>query len=267
MILRVGWVSFVNVLPLYPAVRDLPGIALEEGVPTRLNARLAAGEIDLAPVSSIEYARRADRYVLLPGLSISSDGPTRSVLVASDVKIGPGATERAVVHLTPASASSVVLLKVLAAFAWPHAPGLTVTEDPAQANARLLIGDEALRELLSPTHAHVVDLGEAWRNHTGLPMVFAVFAARREAMTDGRRVALEAAHRALLEAAANPDRATASVEAAARLNLPLPGVREYLDGLSWNISPRHEAGLKRFLADAARIGECPPVADSVRAVA
>lgn len=257
--LKVGWVSYVNVLPLYPAVRDLDGVVLEEGVPTRLNARLAAGEIDLANVSSIEFARHSDRYTLLPGLSISSDGPTRSVLVASDLPIGQGMQERVVVHLTPQSATSVVLLKVLAAFHWPRTPGVVTTDDPAKANARLLIGDDALRELLHPTVAQHVDLGEAWRAHTGLPMVFAVFAARREAMKDARRAVLDRAHRALLGAAEAPDRATAAVEAAARLGLPLEGLREYLDGLSWNMTPRHEAGLRRFLADAARIGECPPV--------
>lgn len=259
MTLRIGWVSFVNVLPLYPAVRDLSGIVLEEGVPTSLNARLAAGEIDLAPVSSIEYARHSGRYVLLQGLSISSDGPTRSVLVASSVPVGPDMRERAVVHLTPQSATSVVLLKVLARFAWPLAPGVVTTGDPAQANARLLIGDEALRELLAPTLPHHVDLGDAWLQHTGLPMVFAVFAARREVLIDARSATLDRAHRALLAAAQQPDREAASVEAAARLGLPLAGLRAYLGGLSWNMTARHEQGLRRFLADAARIGECPPI--------
>lgn len=257
--LRIGWVSYVNILPLYPAVSALPGIELEEGVPTRLNGRLASGEIDLAPVSSIEYARHADRYELLPGLSISSDGPTRSVLVASTLPIGQQMRERVVVHLTPQSATSVVLLKVLAAFYWPRTPGVVTTDDPAQANARLLIGDDALRELLNPTVPHHVDLGAQWLAHTGLPMVFAVFAARREVLNDGRKAVLGRAHRALLQAAENPDRETASVEAAARLGLPLAGLREYLGGLSWNMTPRHEQGLKRFLADAARIGECPQV--------
>jgi chorismate dehydratase len=229
-------------------------------VPTHLNARLAAGEIDLAPVSSIEYARHADRYLLLPGLSISSDGPTRSVLIASEVPLaGPVARWPVVVHLTPASATSVVLTRVLAEAFWPRSPGVTVTHQPSEANARLLIGDEALRELLSPTLPHHIDLGEAWHAHTGLPMVFAVFAARREALADGRRTALDAAHRALLAAATRPDRTTAAGEAARRLGLPLAGLREYLEGLSWNMTPRHEQGLRRFLAEAARSGECPRV--------
>jgi chorismate dehydratase len=259
--LRVGWVSFVNILPLWHSVRDLTDIVIEEGVPTALNAKLASGEIDLAPISSIEYARHADRYALLPGLSISSDGPTRSVLVASDEPLfGPGAPEeRGVVHLTPASATSVVLLKVLAAFAWPRAPGIEVTREPGKANARLLIGDEALRELLQPTMKHHVDLGQAWRQHTGLPMVFALFCARREALTGPRAEALGRVHRALLAAAAAPERELAAREAAARLELPVAGTREYLDGLSWDMSPRHEQGLQRFLTDAARLGECPDV--------
>src|SRR5437868_5696890 len=83
--LKVGWVGYVNILPLAPALAAVPGIELVDAVPTRLNAMLQAGDLDVAPISSVEYARHSSEYLVLPGLSISSDGPTRSVLVASDV--------------------------------------------------------------------------------------------------------------------------------------------------------------------------------------
>ena len=53
--------------------------AVEEivGVPTDLNRRLVSGELDVAPISSIEYARNAETLRLLPRLCVSSEGRRR----------------------------------------------------------------------------------------------------------------------------------------------------------------------------------------------
>ena len=65
MTLRLGRISYANMAPVF---YDLAGVDVEQvsGVPTDLNRRLMAGEIDVAPISSIEYARNADRLRLLP---------------------------------------------------------------------------------------------------------------------------------------------------------------------------------------------------------
>jgi chorismate dehydratase len=259
--LRVGWVDFVNVLPLAPALATVKDIEVVRGVPTQLNAWLNSGAIDVAPISSVEYARHESEYEYLPGLSISSDGPTRSVLVSSQVDgIRRPSSETGGtgvrVHLTPASATSVVLLKILAQFAWPKSH-LSFTSDAQSARAWLQIGDEALREHLFPTRPYHVDLGEAWLAMTGLPMVFALFCARKDAFADSRAETLAALHAALRISANDPDRQAAAEQAATQLSLPLAGVREYLDGLSYDLSPRHEQGLATFYDLAERIGEAP----------
>ena len=74
-----------------------------------LNRRLLAGEIDVAPISSIEYARNADTLRLLPRLCVSSEGAVDSIQLVTRVPL-----ERVrAVAVTPESATSVVLTKVL----------------------------------------------------------------------------------------------------------------------------------------------------------
>ena len=88
--MRVGRVDFINTFPLAWSLGNrLADGAIEEvlGVPTELNALLADGAIDVANVSSIEYARHADRYVLLPSVCISSDGAVESVNLVTDVPL------------------------------------------------------------------------------------------------------------------------------------------------------------------------------------
>src|SRR4051794_23046562 len=90
MPLRIGKISYVNCAPIFAAHKELfPGSKYDfvEGVPSRLNRLLSQGEIDLCPSSSIEYAQRFRRYYLLPGLSISSFGAVKSVLLFSRIPL------------------------------------------------------------------------------------------------------------------------------------------------------------------------------------
>src|SRR6478609_9898208 len=162
------------------------------GVPTELNKQLIAGELDVAPISSIEYARNADRLRLLPRLCVSSEGAVESIQLISKSRLDRIRT----VAVTPESATSVVLTRVL----FPDAELVPLGED---AEAKLLIGDAALKSAFEdPTPHH--DLGRLWQERTGLPMVFAVWACR-EGVEDGL-AELERAHlRSLALARAEPE--------------------------------------------------------------
>src|SRR3954451_25182267 len=161
--LRLGRIGYANMAPVFFRL----DAQVEEvvGVPTALNRQLVAGELDVAPISSIEYARNADTLRLLPRLCVSSDGAVESIQLISKTPL-----ERIrSVAVTPESATSVVLTRVL----FPDAEQVPLGEE---AEARLLIGDEALRSAFEdPTPHH--DLGRLWQERTGLPMVFAVWAA------------------------------------------------------------------------------------------
>src|SRR5690242_20819268 len=143
-----------------------------QGVPTDLNARLLAGELDVAPISSIEYARNPGKLTLLPRLCVSSEGAVDSIQLITRKPLEQVRS----VAVTPESATSVVLTKVLLGDV-----ELVPLDHPA--DARMLIGDAALRSAFEDPTPHY-DLGRLWQERTGLPMVYAVWACRQE-VTEG----------------------------------------------------------------------------------
>src|SRR5689334_18754144 len=84
--MRIGRIPYVNCYPVYGAI-DRKIVALKgdivDGVPSALNAQMAKGTLDVSVVSAVEYARDAKKYLLLPDLAISCDGPVRSVVLFS----------------------------------------------------------------------------------------------------------------------------------------------------------------------------------------
>src|SRR5713226_7846622 len=143
--IRLGRISYVNMAPVFYRLEA----EVEEfaGVPTELNRRLLEGELDLAPISSIEYARNADRLRILPRLCVSSEGAVDSIQLVSKTPLEHVRS----VAVTPESATSVVLTKVLL----PEATHVPLGE---QADAKLLIGDAALKSAFEDPTPHY-DLG------------------------------------------------------------------------------------------------------------
>src|SRR5438270_9640553 len=160
--IRLGRISYVNMAPVfYRLDADVEEV---QGVPTDLNRRLLAGEVDLAPISSIEYARHADQLRLLPRLCVGSQGAVDSIQLVSKKPLEQVRS----VAVTPESATSVVLTKVLL-------PEATHVPSGEEADAKLLIGDAALKSAFEDPTPHY-DLGRLWLERTGLLMVCAVWA-------------------------------------------------------------------------------------------
>lgn len=259
--LRLGHILYSNCFPVHARLLDRPGEGdprLVEGVPSLLNALLERGEIDVAPSSSIEYARHADRYRILPDLVIGSRGPVRSILLLSD---RPAEELRGrLVALPTASATSVVLLKILLRQRWGAAPGFTwfdqAREDPFAlgASAALFIGDVALRADLHPHLPVRLDLGAEWWDETGLPFAFAVWQA-----AGGSPAALRRLHATLVESRAYGARHRVELAArhAARFGLPAALLADYWGGLAYELDDAMREGLRTFYRLAAGIGEIP----------
>jgi chorismate dehydratase len=241
-VIRLGRIAYANMAPVFFRV----DAEYEEivGVPTELNRRLLAGEIDTAPISSIEYARHAEGLRLLPRLCVSSEGAVDSIQLVSKVALGDIRT----VAVTPESATSVVLTKVLL----PEAEHVPLE---SQADAKLLIGDAALKSAFEdPTPHH--DLGRLWLERTGLPMVFAVWAAPEPASPE--LVELEDALVASVRAArAEPE--TLAYESAERYGYPAGFLARYFEKLRYRFGPRERAGLYTFLELAHEVGELDEV--------
>src|SRR5262249_45296094 len=187
-----------------------------------------------------EYARHADRLRVLPRLCVSSEGAVDSIQLVSRVPLEHVRT----VAVTPESATSVVLTKVLLPEA-NHVP----LEEPA--DARLLIGDAALKSAFEDPTPHY-DLGRLWLERTGLPMVFAVWAAR-EPLPGGLGELEGALGAPLLRARAEPE--TLAHEASDRYGYPAGFLARYFEKLRYRFGPRERAGLLTFLELAQEAGE------------
>ncbi len=240
--IKLGRIAYVNMAPVF--FRLTADVEEVSGVPTELNRRLLDGEIDLAPISSIEYARNADRLRLLPRLCVSSEGAVDSIQLVSKQPLEQVRT----IAVTPESATSVVLTKVLL----PHAEHVSFD---AEADARLLIGDAALRSAFEdPTPHH--DLGRLWLERTGLPMVFAVWAVR-EPVIEGIVELEEALVSSVRAARDEPE--TLAHEAADRYGYPAGFLARYFEKLRYRFGPRERAGLYTFLELAHGAGELAAV--------
>ena len=215
-----------------------------QGVPTELNRRLLAGELDLAPISSIEYARHAERLRLLPRLCVGSEGAVDSIQLVSRKPLEQVRT----VAVTPESATSVVLTKVLL----PEADQVPLGE---AADAKLLIGDAALESAFEDPTPHY-DLGRLWQERTGLPMVFAVWAAR-EPVPPGMAALEQALVESVRCARAEPE--SLAYEASARYGYPAGFLARYFEKLRYRFGPRERAGLMSFLELARDAGELDEV--------
>jgi chorismate dehydratase len=240
--IRLGRISYANMAPVFFRV----DAEYEEivGVPTDLNRRLVAGEIDTAPISSIEYARHAESLRLLPRLCVSSEGAVDSIQLVS--KLPPERIRT--VAVTPESATSVVLTKVLL----PDAVHVPLGED---AEAKLLIGDAALKSAFEdPTPHH--DLGRLWLERTGLPMVFAVWAAP-EPCHPGLAELEDALVASIRAARAEPE--TLAFEASETYGYPAGFLARYFEKLRYRFGPRERAGLYTFLELARDAGELDEV--------
>lgn len=259
---RIGRIPYLNCLPLrvgLDATGGGAGLDFVDDNPAKLAQHLLGGQLDVAPMSSIEYLRHADELALLPGLAITSHGSVGSVQLASRVQ--PRWLDGRVL-MTEASATSHALLAILLRELWETDVELTVgevrlPESLDDAAAVLLIGDPALRAALRPEPGVVLtDLGSAWDELTGKPMTYAVWAARREFAT-GQPELLEDLANKLRDGFAwgleNIDSVTAF--AADQSALPVGELAHYFAGLGYEFGPEAQAGLAEFAARAQAHGQ------------
>ncbi len=258
--IRIGHFEFLNGYPLYYGLEKGAGwgcFQLVRGVPTTLNRMLLAGQLDISPVSSIEYAANPGRLLLFPGTSITSDGAVDSIRLIS---VRPISEVRAVA-LTGQSATSVVLLKILLGQQYGLMPkycALSTGVDDALAgecDAVLLIGDEALQEYHRGRWPYSYDLGELWKRFTGLPMVFALWAVRRSFYKARPDETLEVQERLVASLEYCRRHWDEVVAAAAREYEFEPELlRAYFAKLGYNLSEECRRGLKEFFRRAEAVG-------------
>lgn len=236
---------------------------LHKGPPSVLNQAFREGRLDVTPVSSIEYARRAAECVVLPDLSICADGRVASILLFHRRPLTE--LDGRPVALTASSATSVVLARIILELRYGVRPEYRVAPPDLEAmlaehDAALLIGDDALLAAQAFPGIPRVDLGEEWKAFTGHPMVYALWVARRE-LAESDPAALRRVIRALQASReyARNHRQELVAEAAARRGLPPELVDEYFDVIRHELGPRWRQGLMTYYEYACRLGELQAV--------
>jgi chorismate dehydratase len=257
--LTLGHIVYSNCFPPHAGILlNAVGFPfrLVEGVPTQLNRMLFEGTVDVSPSSSIEYAANPGRYLLLPGLSITSKKNVMSILLESRLPLEE--LNDRVVAVTSASATSVVLLRILLELRYGVKP-VYVTyeqegEDPSdRSDAALTIGDPALRKSAASIYPHCFDLGRLWNEFTGLPFVFALWQANdlKKSHRDLWRM-----YDILMESKAyGLSRLGELAESeAGRFNLPADVLFEYWKLFSYDFGEDEKSGLLAFYDYAAKLG-------------
>ena len=260
---RVGHIQFLNCLPIYWGLVHsgaLLDVELTKNTPDRLNDLLVAGELDIGPISLVEYLRHADQLVLLPDIAVGSDGPVLSVNLVAQRPLAELDGRR--VALGSTSRTSVLLARMWLAEVHGVTPEYfecppDLTAMLLEADAAVLIGDAALRATYdAPGRGlDVHDLGTVWKQWTGLPMVFAVWAARREYAEQNPGLVKDV-HDGFVR---SRDDALAHVEevaaAAARWEVFDPAtLARYFRTLDFSLGERQVAGLVEFARRAADVG-------------
>jgi len=245
---KLGSIGYINVLPVTLGL-ETGQVALDgelvRGDPNELNRLTRLGLLDATAVSSIEYLSCCKDYRLVRGVALSSPAAVQSVKLFS--LYPPQELAGHKVAVTRASATSRALLQVLL----PHIevvdlPTTSLGELSLDQPAVLLIGDQALTG--APVAPYEMDLGLAWKERTGLPMVFAVWLARRGMGDEPERLLQEskewglAHHHLVLE------------ESVRRTGLARQPLQDYFAGLRYELGPQELKSLELFYRLAVQRG-------------
>lgn len=178
----VSTVSYLNARPLVSGLEVHPEITLVPDVPSRLLDNLVSGRADIALCPVIDFQRSPVPLVIVPVGGIGSDGPTFTVRIFSRQPLGR--VRRIWTDIE--SHTSAALLETIyqTRFGYrPHLEPLSGIDGSgtysADREALLLIGDKVVGAAPQPDdYPYQLDLGEAWKEMTGFPFVFAVWMAR-----------------------------------------------------------------------------------------
>jgi chorismate dehydratase len=171
----------LNSKPLIDPLLENPSVHVDFAVPSKLLELVTAGSVSTALMSVVDYQQSPHDLFLVPAGMIGCDGPTLTVRVFS--RVPPKAIRT--VHGDTDSHTSVILAQLILRERYGvHAPLVPLTGaagKPETPETMLLIGDKVVNAAPDPgIYRHQLDLGEEWKQLTGLPFVFAMWMMRRD---------------------------------------------------------------------------------------
>lgn len=251
--IRLGHINYVNSLPVYDAIFEneieFSGQIISAH-PSELNRMIINNELDISPISSIEYARHQEELKLLNGLCINSHGAVYSVLLASSCAIENlngkkiGLTENS----STAQAIVRILLQNIAGFSCEF---ISVPFEKCGklegVDAELIIGDAAF--LYREKFAYCYDLAELWLNKTGKSVVFAVWVVRKDFAQNFPELVLSTEN-TLLESYHKLNKKRIIEKAKRILHLNDSDIQNYFKALGYNFNDNMKDSLLYFYQKA-----------------
>lgn len=253
---RVAAVGYLNARPLYEGLDRAPAsdrLRLDCAIPAEVARRVAEGEADVALMPVAAAATLGDLRIVR-GCAIGARGRVRSVVVVGERPI----EELDEIAVDLSSRTSVVLARLVLRARrggkeprWVGLPPKDAVAHVGGTRGALVIGDPALD--IEGRFAHVLDLGDAWLEHTGLPFVFAAWCGRPGVLTADDERLLERAKARGLER-----RGAIAAEHADRTGLSRASLTDYLENaVRFDLGDDECRGLERFYDDAAAAGLLP----------
>lgn len=243
---RIGAVRYLNTKPLIEGLAENPQVKLSLKLPSQLAPLLLANGIDAGLIPIVDFLANPNLNIV-PGISISCEGPVLSVEIFSRVPF----SEIKTLDADVGSHTSIVLAQILLNELFGISPQITplpMTRYASEsvADAVLLIGDRALKAELH-TYPYSWDLGWEWQKLTGLPMVFAVWAARPDFdLASLTRLLTEAKQLGIKRIP------TLAHNSSRELQLDGPICRKYLEHIiRFDLGPREVKAINEF----ARLGQ------------
>lgn len=178
--LKIGFMDYANVYPIFYYLLQDKNLEFIKGFPADLNKLMRSGEVDISPVSSIEFARNHNKYVVHKNVCVSSIGAVKSVNIYSNYKAEDLDGKK--IYFTKESNTSTVLCRIVLEKFYNIKP--IYIDDETEADAKLLIGDKALFAYYNSDSKYIIDLGSQWYNFTKLPFVFALWTINKSALND-----------------------------------------------------------------------------------
>jgi chorismate dehydratase len=217
-------------------------VDLREYVPSALSRAARRGEVDVGPVPLVTCFELEDQFVPLGDFGIAVKGKARSVLLFSGRPIDK--LDGARIAVTGESSTSVRLLKILLNRQYGLRDVQFVSTKELQTDAILLIGDAALNNRRGlPSYQQVYDLGELWREWTGLPFVFARWIVRRDLNREALDFLVKLLEKSLEHGLQRIDQIAAERK---DLSMTTDEVREYLHGFNYVLGPREKDAIALF---------------------
>lgn len=262
--LTIGSISYTNTWPIsyfFDESKFGKDVEIINQVPSQLNKQMAAGLIDIGPISSFAYGENADKYLLLPDLSVSAYGNVGSISLFAKTDINDIKNKK--IALVNTSATSVNLLKIIMQEFLGGNPSYIYSNPNLEAmmeeaDAALLIGDDALIANMQnekDQRFKLYDLGAEWQKFTNESMTFAVWAVRRERVEENPELLYHVYREFLASKKKGKEKLGEIIGAsAAKCGGTYDFWLKYFNGLSNDFGQDQRKGLLQYYKYANKIG-------------